>query len=37
VPHDDAITFGDLVDKLDVLVIEAEKSGPVGRYTVKVL
>jgi hypothetical protein len=34
-PRDGAIIFGDLVGKLDVLVVECEKCGRSGRYAVR--
>jgi hypothetical protein len=34
-PRDGAITFGDLVGKLDVLVVDCPKCGRSGRYAVR--
>jgi hypothetical protein len=34
-PRDGAIVFGDLVGKLDVLVVECPKCGRTGRYAVR--
>jgi len=34
-PRDGAITFGDLVGKLDLLVVECAKCGRAGRYAVR--
>jgi hypothetical protein len=34
-PRDGAITFGDLIGKLDVLVVECPKCGRTGRYAVR--
>ena len=34
-PRDGAIVFGDLVGKLDVLVVACEKCGRAGRYAVR--
>ncbi len=34
-PRDGAITFGDLIGKLDVLVLDCAKCGRSGRYALR--